>query len=222
MREIIVKGIHGYLDADGMAYLNLENVARGLGFTQKQTKNKKKYTSIRWERVDKYLESFGLNVSPTDGGRIEFISEPYFYLLAMKADNEIARAFQHKIAFDILPAIRKKGFYGQISIEDATRVLKSNHAKMADIHYLMYGNYGPYGDRAIFSSQQLNKEANILLQYRLSCADIAYANKTTVPEVLRVAQLHGLHKNKSYCEYYRDELRFSDNGMPKMRMLLNV
>lgn len=221
MREIIVKGIHGYLDADGMAYIKLEDAAFGLGMVKIDRKNGTEYKRIHTQNLKKWIFSFGLLKSENDN-LPEYIPEPVFYLLAMKATNEVARKFQNQIAYEILPAIRKKGFYGQISIEGATRVLKSNHAKMADIHYLMYGNYGPYGDRAIFSSQQLNKEANILLQYRLSCADIAYANKTTVPEVLRVAQLHGLHKNKSYCEYYRDELRFSDNGMPKMRMLLNV
>ena len=31
---ITIQNVRGYLDYDGTAYLNLEDVARGLGFTQ--------------------------------------------------------------------------------------------------------------------------------------------------------------------------------------------
>jgi len=105
------QGVCGYIDEDGVAQLNLEDVARGLGFTQSQTKAGKEYVSIRWERVDKHLESFGIQVSPTSGGRPEYIAEPVFYLLSMKAENETARAFQRTIAYDVLPSIRKYGLY---------------------------------------------------------------------------------------------------------------
>ena len=41
----------------------------------------------------------------------EYIPEPIFYLLSMKAENATARAFQRTIAYDVLPAIRKYGVY---------------------------------------------------------------------------------------------------------------
>ena len=107
----IIEGVRCYIDENNVAQLNLEDVVRGLGFTQTQTKSGKEYTSIRWERVDGYLESFGIDLSPTSGGRPNFLPEPIFYLLAMKADNETARAFQHTIAYDVLPAIRRHGLY---------------------------------------------------------------------------------------------------------------
>lgn len=106
-------GVRGYVDADGVAQLNLEDVARGLGFTE--WKNGKEY--VMWRRVDRYL---GLSaevpkddngVFPTCGGRPEYISEPIFYLLSMKAENETAQRFQHTIAYDVLPSIRKHGLY---------------------------------------------------------------------------------------------------------------
>ena len=49
---ITIKNVRGYIDEKGTAWLNLEDVAKGLGFTQ--IKNKKEY--IRWERVAQYLK----------------------------------------------------------------------------------------------------------------------------------------------------------------------
>lgn len=69
----------------GTAYLNLEAVARGLGFTQ--TKNGAEY--VRWETVDKYLSELGfpnkLGKSVPTCGHDGYIPENIFYRLAMKA-----------------------------------------------------------------------------------------------------------------------------------------
>ena len=46
-----IQGIECY-EKDGTAYLKLDTVARGLGFTQTQNKNGSEYTSVRWERVE--------------------------------------------------------------------------------------------------------------------------------------------------------------------------
>lgn len=108
LQIITFKGVRGYLDADGMAQINLEDVARGLGFTTVATSGNE---CVRWKRVEKHLESFGVSASPTSGGRPEYISEPIFYLLSMKAESETARAFQRTIAYDVLPSIRKHGAY---------------------------------------------------------------------------------------------------------------
>lgn len=79
MNELqIIKGVRCYVDKDNVAQLNLEDVARGLGFIQTQTKNSKEYVSIRWERVDGHLKSFGVDPSPTCGGRPEYIPEAYY------------------------------------------------------------------------------------------------------------------------------------------------
>lgn len=51
MNEIMnINGIECY-EQDGMAYLKLETVAKGLGFTQE--KNGVEY--VKWERVKAYL-----------------------------------------------------------------------------------------------------------------------------------------------------------------------
>lgn len=102
----IIKGVECYIDANGVAQLNLEHVARGLGFTTVATSGNE---CVRWSRVQKYLAEFGV---PTCGHG-DFIPEPIFYLLAMKAENETAKAFQRTVAYDILPAIRKHGLYAK-------------------------------------------------------------------------------------------------------------
>ena len=108
-----ISGVDCY-EKDGTAYLNLEAVARGLGFTQ--TKNGVEY--VRWETVDKYLSGLGFpnklgKVVPTcgDGSLPDFIPENIFYRLAMKAKNETAEKFQALVADEIIPTIRRTGGY---------------------------------------------------------------------------------------------------------------
>ena len=98
-----INGIECF-DKDGTAYLKLETVAKGLGFTD----NKDGVEYIRWARVDKYLKE--LNFA-TSGERCDFIPENIFYRLAMKAKNEAAEKFQAKVADEIIPSIRKHGAY---------------------------------------------------------------------------------------------------------------
>ncbi len=110
MNELHIESISGVdcYEKDGTAYLKLENVARGLGFTTTQTVKDKEYTNVRWNRVDEYLEEIGF---ATSGKRPEFIPENIFYRLAMKAKNETAEKFQAKVADEIIPSIRKHGAY---------------------------------------------------------------------------------------------------------------
>lgn len=104
---VLISGVSCY-EQDGTAYLKLEDVARGLGFTQTQNKNGTEYTSIRWERVEQYLAEFGF---PHKWGKDDFIPENVFYRLAMKAKNETAEKFQALVADEIIPSIRKTGSY---------------------------------------------------------------------------------------------------------------
>lgn len=118
MNEIMnIEGIECY-EKDGTAYLKLETVARGLGFTQTQNKNGTEYISVRWERVEQYLEELGF---PHLWGKDDFIPENIFYRLAMKAKNAVAEAFQAKIADEVIPAIRRHGIYA--TAETAERLM---------------------------------------------------------------------------------------------------
>ena len=100
---ITVSGVDCY-ERDGTVYLNLEAVARGLGFTQ----SKGGVDYVKWERVNAYLRDLGL--SP-EVGKSDYIPENIFYRLAMKAKNETAEKFQALVADEIIPAIRRTGSY---------------------------------------------------------------------------------------------------------------
>lgn len=100
---INVNGIDCY-EKDGTAYLKLETVAKGLGFSR--LKNGAEY--VMWDRVEKYLREIGFHTSVE---RPEYIPESVFYRLAMKAKNEAAEKFQAFIADEVIPSIRKHGAY---------------------------------------------------------------------------------------------------------------
>lgn len=111
MNEIVnVNGVDCY-EKDGIAYLKLEAVARGLGFTRIADSGNE---VVMWSRVGKYLKDLGVHTCVHDG----FIPENVFYRLAMKAKNKAAEAFQVKVADEVIPSIRKHGMYitsGKIS-----------------------------------------------------------------------------------------------------------
>jgi anti-repressor protein len=112
------KNVRGYIDEKGTAYLNLEDVARGLGFEKTEMKNGKEYKSIRWATIKKYLEEIGFDNKLSKDLKVnhtsvenDFIPENVFYKLCMKANNEVARKFQDLVCDEILPSIRKNGGY---------------------------------------------------------------------------------------------------------------
>lgn len=63
------------------------------------------------EDVKGYLNEFGFSPSLAKTNSEIFIPEEIFYRLAMRANSDIANKFQVKIACDILPKLRKEGFY---------------------------------------------------------------------------------------------------------------
>lgn len=112
LQVITVQNVRCYVDDNNVAWLNAEDVARGLGFVMvradRVTTSGDNYSAVRWERVNGYLAEFGY---PDKVGKDDFLPENMFYRLAMKASNETAQAFQAKVADEILPSIRKNGLY---------------------------------------------------------------------------------------------------------------
>lgn len=114
-KEILnISGVECY-EKDGTAYLKLESVAKGLGFTTTQNIGGVEYINVRWKRVEEHLEEIGF---ATSGKRPEFIPENIFYRLAMKAKNETAEKFQAVVADEIIPSIRKHGAYATDDVID--------------------------------------------------------------------------------------------------------
>lgn len=112
LAPVLISGVSCY-ERDGTAYLRLEDVARGLGFTQTAKSGNE---VIRWERVTKYLAEFGIPTSG-DGSLPSYIPENVFYRLAMKAKNETAEKFQALVADEIIPSIRKTGSYSIVQAD---------------------------------------------------------------------------------------------------------
>lgn len=106
--NVCICGVRGY-EKNGVAYLHIEDVARGLGFTT--VVNDTEY--VRWPRVDEYLQGFGFlpQVAKEEDQHDFYIPENIFYRLCMKAKNAVAEEFQAKVADEIIPSIRKTGKY---------------------------------------------------------------------------------------------------------------
>ena len=113
-----VDGIECY-EKDGTAYLKLETVARGLGFTFIAKSGNE---VVRWNTVYGYLKDLGVATSCNGASYQDdcpdFIPENIFYRLAMKAKNEVAEKFQAKVADEIIPSIRKHGLYATDNVID--------------------------------------------------------------------------------------------------------
>lgn len=91
---------------DGSIEFDAEQSAIGLGISRIADSGNE---VVRWGRVNRYLSM------PTSGHdkikRGDFISEPQFYKLAIKANNQVAEEFQDWVTSEVLPTIRKRGAY---------------------------------------------------------------------------------------------------------------
>lgn len=101
-----------WYEQDGTLYFNLEQCARGLGFTTVAASGNE---VVRWNTVFNYLCDLGVATSCNEESYQakcpDFIPENIFYRLAMKAKNETAERFQAWIADKVVPSIRKNGNY---------------------------------------------------------------------------------------------------------------
>lgn len=103
--DISVRVIH---NEDGSISINAEDVALGFGWFKLEKKNGKEYQSIRWDRINGFSAECGFDHK---WSKTDYIPEPLFYRLGMKANNERAEKFQNWLSFEVLPAIRKTGSY---------------------------------------------------------------------------------------------------------------
>lgn len=91
---------------DNTIEFDAEKAAIGLGITDER--NGIPY--VRWNRVNKYLFAT-CGESSQKVGKGDYITEPQFYKLAIKANNQVAERFQDWVTNEVLPSIRKHGAY---------------------------------------------------------------------------------------------------------------
>ena len=105
--------------------LNAEDTAIGFGWYQ--IKNNKKYP--KWERVNGFISEFGN--SPLVG-KDDYIPESLFYLLGMKANNDVVKKFQMWLATEVLPSMRKYGMYATDELLDNPDLLIAAATKLKE------------------------------------------------------------------------------------------
>ena len=110
---------------DASISLNAEDTAIGFGFTQ--IKNGKTY--VRWEPMNGYCKE--LNFSQ-HVGKDDYIPESLFYLLGMKANNDVAKKFQMWLATEVLPSMRKYGMYATDELLDNPDLLIAAATKLKE------------------------------------------------------------------------------------------
>lgn len=90
---------------NGDIEFDAEKAAIGLGISETAKSGNE---VVKWTRVNKYL-SVDTSVDAIKRG--DFITEPQFYKLAIKANNPTAEKFQDWVTSEVLPTIRKHGAY---------------------------------------------------------------------------------------------------------------
>lgn len=125
------------LNPDGSISVNAEDTAIGFGWYKTEIKDGEEYTSIRWSRLNGYCRELGFCLPVEDGngfrqqvGENDFIPEPLFYLLGMRANNERALKFQKWLAMDVIPQIRKTGTY---SMERGAALSPQDYLKLIEV-----------------------------------------------------------------------------------------
>ena len=96
------------LNEDGSISMNAEDTAIGFGWVDKSKFATSGETYVRWARMNGFLKDFGFSPQV---GKNDYIPESLFYMLGMKAENEVAREFQKWLAVDVIPTLRKEGSY---------------------------------------------------------------------------------------------------------------
>lgn len=155
MNEIVtINNVRGYIDEKSTAWLNLEDVAKGLGITDKA---KSGNTVVRWARLKEYLKEFGIATCGDGVGKEnlpEYIQENIFYKLCMKANNEVARKFQDRVCDEILPCIRKTGMY---LTDNVFEVMMKSPEKIGEM-LIEFGKAKKQNEQLILENKEKDKQ----------------------------------------------------------------
>ncbi|HAT4125198.1 TPA: hypothetical protein I9Z60_001546 [Clostridium perfringens] len=102
--EDLAIGVRTIKNDDGSISINAEDTVIGFGWIE--IKNNKVYP--RWRTINTFIKELGFS---QEVAKDDYIPESLFYLLGMKANNEVAKKFQTWLAVEVIPTIRKSGQY---------------------------------------------------------------------------------------------------------------
>lgn len=143
------------MNDDGSIEFDAEQSAIGLGISRIADSGNE---VVRWERVNRYLSM------PTSGHdkikRGDFISESQFYKLAIKANNQVAEKFQDWVTEEVLPNIRKHGFYQikPLNTQQQIRLLAQGTSELNERLENIEQRMGLPGNMAHEFTQRRNKK----------------------------------------------------------------
>lgn len=167
--------------------------------------------------------------------RPEFIPEPIFYRLAMKGRSEAAKAFQDKIAWEVIPSIRKRGYYSAYGSEAETiaavvadmndkdkrktiiKALQEANIKQADFIREYLGERNMRIPPSIEAMSDRNASAKYLMRgwgdrkFSQRSMPEPYNTDWQIPAYLKMmarSKVHGHHFVKFCGEYYFDKLGY--------------
>ena len=178
---------------DGSISLNAEDTARGFGWIRVAASGNE---VIRWERVNKYIAELG---PYPQVGTNDYIPESLFYLLGMKANNEVAKKFQTWLAVDVLPSIRKHGMYATDELLDNPDLLIAAATKLKE-------------ERA--ARLEAEKKVQVLRPKAEFYDDVAGSKDAiSIAEVAKVLAIKGLGRNNLF-QLLRDKKILQINNQP--------
>lgn len=225
------------LNQDGSISIKAEDAAIGFGWIQK----KKDKIYPRWETLNGYCRELGFSQQV---GKDDYLPESLYYLLGMKASNEKAQKYQRWLAMDVLPSLRKTGYYKispkeqkndrtEIMMMNARSRMAQTYLKLAQVDTLSstYKNVLVSKASEVLAGEKIVPLPAIEQRKAYSAKEIGDMLGISANKVGRIANANNL-KVEEYGEYRRDKSKHSvkevdtwvyfDTVIPIFRKLLNV
>lgn len=141
---------------DGSISINAEDTARGFGWVDNSKKaiSGAPLSKVRWNRMNKYIDEFNY----PQVGKGDYIPESLFYLLAMKANNDVARKFQTWLAVEVIPQVRQVGGYIPTDEDDSEEDILAKALVIAQNKIAQKEELLKIKDRNILAQKEIIKE----------------------------------------------------------------
>lgn len=172
---------------NGEVLFDVERVAKCLGISRIAASGNE---VVRWDRVNKYLESYP-QVGTVKNG--DFIPEAAVYKLAFKASNEVAEKFQDWLAVEVLPSIRKHGMYATEDLLDNPDLLIAAATRLKEERAARLEAEKKVENLSIETAQQ--KQIINELQPKATYYDLVLQNPTLIP-ISVIAKDYGMSGTK--------------------------